>query len=78
MDLTLVSFRYGSYPRVGLKDEVQKQKDSWDNWKKTKAGESFGGASSSSNENQNKQNDGISTKLALAWKLSNAGPLKFW
>jgi hypothetical protein len=69
----------GATPRVsGLKDEVQKQKDSWDNWKKTKAGESFGGAAnSSSNENQNKQNDGISTKLAsLAWKLSNAGPLQ--
>jgi hypothetical protein len=69
----------GATPRVsGLKDEVQKQKNSWDNWKKTKAGESFGGAAnSSSNENQNKQNDGSSTTLAsLAWKLSNAGPLQ--
>ena len=69
----------GATPQVlGFKNEIEKQKGSWDNWKKTKAGESFGGAAnSSSNENQNKQNDDTSTKLAsLAWKLSKGGPLQ--
>lgn len=65
-------------PKVlGLKDEVQTQKNSWESWKNTPAGKSFvGGINSSNPENQAKSADSITTVASLAWKLSSSGPLK--
>ena len=68
----------GATPQVlGFKNEIEKQKASWKAWKDTEAGRSFGGATNSSNpENQNKNVDIVTTQASLAWKLSNRGPLQ--
>jgi len=67
----------GATPQVlGFEKEIEKQKGSWEAWKKTPAGRSFGATNSSNPENQNKNVDTVTTQASLAWKLSKGGPLQ--
>lgn len=67
----------GSAPKVEALDrEIKKQKDSWEAWKKTEAGKSFGATNSSLPENQNRNVDLETTQASLSWKLSKGGPLQ--